>query len=126
MAGEIPDLIAEVRTGTGKGAARQSRRDGMVPGVVYGGGVDPLPIEFPFNVLLKKLKAGRFLSTLRITSYNVCYTKLLRVRQAHDAHAKAHGRGPCIRCRAALIARGGHVQAKRVLCARMAHAWHIV
>ena len=36
----------------------------MVPGVVYGGGVDPLAIEVPFNELLKRLKAGRFLSTL--------------------------------------------------------------
>lgn len=64
MAGEIPDLIAEARTGTGKGAARQARRDGMVPGIVYGGGTDPLAINIPFNVLLKNLKAGRFLSTL--------------------------------------------------------------
>lgn len=64
MAGKIPDLIAEARTGTGKGAARQARRDGMVPGVVYGGGVDPQPINIKFNVLLKHLKAGRFMSTL--------------------------------------------------------------
>ncbi|MEX3014198.1 50S ribosomal protein L25/general stress protein Ctc [Gymnodinialimonas hymeniacidonis] len=64
MAGEIPDLIAEARTGTGKGAARQARREGKVPGIVYGGGADPLPIQIPFNVLLKNLKAGRFLSTL--------------------------------------------------------------
>ncbi len=64
MAGEIPDLIAEARTGTGKGAARQARREGKVPGIVYGGGVDPMPIQIPFNVLLKNLKAGRFLSTL--------------------------------------------------------------
>lgn len=64
MAGEIPDLVAHARSGTGKGAARQARRDGMVPGVVYGGGSDPLPIQLPFNELLKKLKAGRFLSTL--------------------------------------------------------------
>ena len=64
MAGEIPNLVASARTGTGKGAARQARRDNMVPGVVYGGGVDPLPIEVPFNELLKRLKAGRFLSTL--------------------------------------------------------------
>ncbi|GAB5448094.1 50S ribosomal protein L25/general stress protein Ctc [Gymnodinialimonas sp.] len=64
MAGEIPDLIAEARTGTGKGAARQARRDGMVPGIVYGGGTDPLPINIPFNVLFKRLKDGRFLSTL--------------------------------------------------------------
>ncbi len=64
MAGEIPDLEAAVRTGTGKGAARQARRDNLVPGVVYGGGIDPLPITIPLNVLLHRLKAGRFLSTL--------------------------------------------------------------
>ncbi|MEL6643834.1 MAG: 50S ribosomal protein L25/general stress protein Ctc [Pseudomonadota bacterium] len=64
MAGEIPDLHAKVRTGTGKGAARQARRDGDVPGIVYGGGTDPLPINIPFNVLFKRLKQGRFLSTL--------------------------------------------------------------
>ena len=64
MAGSIPDLHAEVRTGTGKGAARQARRDGKVPGIVYGGDNDPLPINIPFNVLFKKLKDGRFLSTL--------------------------------------------------------------
>lgn len=64
MAGQIPDLNATVRTGTGKGAARQARRDGLVPGIVYGGGVDPLPINVPYNVLFKKLKEGRFLATL--------------------------------------------------------------
>ena len=64
MAGEIPDLHAEVRTGTGKGAARQARREGYVPGIVYGGGTDPQPINVQFYPLLKKLKAGRFLSTL--------------------------------------------------------------
>ena len=64
MAGEIPDLNATVRTGTGKGAARQARRDGLVPGIVYGGGTDPLAINIPYNVLFKKLKDGRFLATL--------------------------------------------------------------
>ncbi len=64
MAGEIPDLHATVRTGTGKGAARQARRSGDVPGIIYGGGSDPLPINIPFNVLLKRLRQGRFLSTL--------------------------------------------------------------
>ncbi|MCI2395305.1 50S ribosomal protein L25/general stress protein Ctc [Aliiroseovarius sediminis] len=64
MAKQIPDLEATVRTGTGKGAARQARREGLVPGIVYGGGVESLPINIPFNELLKKLKAGRFLSTL--------------------------------------------------------------
>ncbi|PTW51224.1 MULTISPECIES: 50S ribosomal protein L25/general stress protein Ctc [Rhodovulum] len=64
MAGEIPDLNATVRTGTGKGAARQARRENLVPGIVYGGGAEPLPINLKYNELLKRLKAGRFLSTL--------------------------------------------------------------
>lgn len=64
MAGEIPDLIAEARAGTGKGAARQARREQLVPGIVYGGGVDPQPINIKYNYLLTKLKQGRFLSTL--------------------------------------------------------------
>ncbi|MCB2128517.1 MAG: 50S ribosomal protein L25/general stress protein Ctc [Rhodobacteraceae bacterium] len=64
MAKEIPDLQAEVRTGTGKGAARQARREGYVPGIVYGGGQDPLAINVNYHALLKKLKAGRFLQTL--------------------------------------------------------------
>lgn len=64
MAREIPDFNATVRTGTGKGAARQARREGNVPGIVYGGGTDPLPINIPFNILLTRLRQGRFLSTL--------------------------------------------------------------
>jgi large subunit ribosomal protein L25 len=64
MAGEIPDFHAEVRTGTGKGAARQARREGYVPGIVYGDHKDPLAININYNTLLKRLKQGRFLSTL--------------------------------------------------------------
>src|SRR6056297_3464396 len=64
MAGEIPDLHAEERTGTGKGAARAARRELKVPGIVYGGDKDPLPINLPYNVLIKRLKEGRFLATL--------------------------------------------------------------
>ncbi len=60
MAREILDLHAEAR----KGAARQSRRDGFVPGIVYGDNVAPLAIKIPYNALLKRLKAGRFLSSL--------------------------------------------------------------
>ena len=64
MAREIPDLVAEVRTGTGKGAARQARREGYVPGIVYGDGKEPVALNIAYNYLLKRLKAGRFLSTL--------------------------------------------------------------
>ncbi|AUH34730.1 50S ribosomal protein L25/general stress protein Ctc [Paracoccus tegillarcae] len=64
MAKEIPDLVAEARTGTGKGAARQARREGNVPGIVYGDGKDPVAVQFEFNKLLTQLRAGRFMSTL--------------------------------------------------------------
>ena len=64
MAKEIPDLVAEARTGTGKGAARQARREGKVPGIVYGDHKDPIAIQFDFNKLLTTLRAGRFMSTL--------------------------------------------------------------
>lgn len=64
MAREIIDLNAEVRTGTGKGAARQARREGNVPGIIYGDGVDPQPIKMNYNYLLTKLRQGRFLQTL--------------------------------------------------------------
>ena len=61
---ETPVLEAVARAGTGKGAARSARRDGFVPGVIYGGGAEPQPIGVRFNTLLKHLKAGRFLSTM--------------------------------------------------------------
>ncbi len=64
MAGKIPDLNAKVRAGTGKGAARQARLAGDVPGIVYGGGTDPQSINIPFNYLLTTLRKGRFMSTL--------------------------------------------------------------
>ena len=58
------ELEATTRPGVGKGAARQARRDGQVPGVVYGGNDDPVAINIHQPVLLKMLKAGKFLSTL--------------------------------------------------------------
>ncbi|MEM7212635.1 MAG: 50S ribosomal protein L25/general stress protein Ctc [Pseudomonadota bacterium] len=58
------ELEAVSRPGVGKGAARQARRDGFVPGVVYGGNADPVAINVRQPVLLKQLKAGKFLSTL--------------------------------------------------------------
>lgn len=61
---DMPVLEASARSGTGKGAARTARREGLVPGVVYGGGKDPVSINVKHNVLLKSLKAGKFMATL--------------------------------------------------------------
>ena len=57
-------LEANMRFGTGKGAARSARRQNLVPGVVYGAGLSPQPINVKLNELLKLLKAGKFKSTL--------------------------------------------------------------
>ena len=64
MAREAEDFIAAVRTGTGKGAARQARREGYVPGIVYGDGKEPVALNIAYNYLLKRLKQGRFLQSL--------------------------------------------------------------
>ncbi|MEM0989461.1 MAG: 50S ribosomal protein L25/general stress protein Ctc [Pseudomonadota bacterium] len=58
------ELEATSRPGVGKGAARLARREGYVPAVVYGGNKDPEAISIKDNVLLKQLRAGKFLSTL--------------------------------------------------------------
>ena len=81
MARGIIDLHAEVRTGTGKGAARQARRNGFVPGIVYGDKTAPQPIQINYNALLKRLKAGRFLSSL----FN------LKVEGMEDVHVICRG-----------------------------------
>ena len=41
MASKVNNLTAQVRTEFGKGAARRTRRDGLVPAVLYGHATDP-------------------------------------------------------------------------------------
>ena len=62
--GDNLSLSATLREGVGKGAARDARRNNLVPGIIYGGTEEPLSINVKFNELLKKLNAGRFMSTL--------------------------------------------------------------
>jgi large subunit ribosomal protein L25 len=57
-------LDATFRDRNGKGAARSARREGLVPGVIYGGGEAPVSINVNFNALLKQLRAGKFKSQL--------------------------------------------------------------
>ena len=57
---EVQALTAALRDRAGKGAARQSRRDGMVPGVVYGAKQDPLLIKMPPQDLVRELRRTGF------------------------------------------------------------------
>jgi large subunit ribosomal protein L25 len=48
-------LTAERRHGTGKGVARKARAAGKVPGIVYGRGMEPVPVQVDRRDLLTAL-----------------------------------------------------------------------
>ena len=58
------ELNAQGRTLQGSGASRRLRRANMVPGIIYGGNVEPTLIEIPHNDLLLALRKQGFHSTL--------------------------------------------------------------
>lgn len=60
---ETKSLAASVRGGVGKGAARSVRREGRIPGVIYGGGEPPVPISLLWHDVNKLIYAGHFLTT---------------------------------------------------------------
>ncbi len=60
----IKELAAVTRSGIGKGAARSVRREGRVPGVIYGGGEKAEPVSVDFKDLNKLIYAGHFLTTI--------------------------------------------------------------
>ena len=58
---EQPTIAADVREGTGTGAARAARRAGKVPGIVYGAGRENIMIEMDRDVIHREyIKAGFF------------------------------------------------------------------
>lgn len=61
---KIIKLKATARGGAGKGAARAVRREGRIPGVVYGDKKEPQNISFAYNELQPHVSTGRFMSTL--------------------------------------------------------------
>lgn len=58
------ELAASVRPRSGKGAARQVRREGRVPGVIYGDSSPAETISLEFNELFKQFMKGQFTSTV--------------------------------------------------------------
>lgn len=60
---EIETIVAQKRDRAGKGAARATRREGRVPGVIYGGKEPPQPISLDYNYLMRMLRQGGFMST---------------------------------------------------------------
>jgi large subunit ribosomal protein L25 len=58
------NITAASRDRAGKGAARAIRREGRVPGVIYGDKKDPQLVSLEYRELMKQVQTGRFLSTL--------------------------------------------------------------
>ncbi|PID98327.1 MAG: 50S ribosomal protein L25 [Actinobacteria bacterium] len=52
-------LLAQVRNEFGKGAARRSRRAGMVPGVLYGAGQETLHIDLPEHEVFLTIRSTK-------------------------------------------------------------------
>ena len=65
----IVPLQGRVRPGTGKGPARQARRDGLIPGVIYGHGETPVAVSVPrreFEVAMRTAKGSNVIVGLAL------------------------------------------------------------
>src|ERR1700754_4749343 len=60
----VNELKATARPRAGKGAARAVRREGRVPGVIYGDNQAPLAISLDDDELNHRIFAGRFLTSI--------------------------------------------------------------
>jgi len=62
MAATTKVLSAQAREGVGKGAARELRRQGLVPAVIYGDKKEPVTISLSYKDVHKAIYSGGFLS----------------------------------------------------------------
>src|SRR6201994_4367873 len=62
-------LNVEVRERTGTGSARNTRRQDLVPGILYGGDKDPVAIAVKMNEFKKALYTGKLLGHLVTLKY---------------------------------------------------------
>ena len=54
-----PTLVAQTRSEFGKGAARRARRAGLVPGVLYGHGGEPVHVDLPAHELFLAVRGQK-------------------------------------------------------------------
>lgn len=73
-----------VRERIGKGGAREARRLGFVPGVLYGGDEAPIAINLKQNEVIKAINTGQFLSSTATLVHDG--SKQLVIPQAIQMH----------------------------------------
>jgi large subunit ribosomal protein L25 len=61
---EHATIAAKSRPGTGTGSSRAVRREGNIPGIIYGAGIESKPIQVSLRDIEKHYLTGRFTSTL--------------------------------------------------------------
>ena len=61
---DITVLTATAREQVGKGSAREARRQGNIPAVIYGDKKSPIPIILEQKILVRQLGTGGFFNTL--------------------------------------------------------------
>ena len=61
---DITVLTANAREKVGKGSAREARRQGNIPAVIYGDKKSPTPIVVEQKILVRHLSTGGFFNTL--------------------------------------------------------------
>jgi large subunit ribosomal protein L25 len=80
------NIAAETRSDAGKGASRRLRRQGKIPGIMYGGGQAPTGVSFDANALHRNMAEEAFLSSiLNVTLDGQTMQAIVRDYQPHPA-----------------------------------------
>ena len=83
------NIIAEKRDDLGKGASRRLRHAGLVPGIVYGTGQDPVSFQLKHTEIEKKLLNEAFYSSiLTLTIDGNEESVVLKDMQRHPAKSR--------------------------------------
>jgi large subunit ribosomal protein L25 len=74
---EALELKAWTRTRTGKGGARAARREGRIPGILYGDKAMPQTIDVDYKAITQQLHTGHFQSTIFMLDLDGTKTRVI-------------------------------------------------
>jgi len=74
---ETLELKVEPRSKLGKGASYQTRKSGLIPGIIYGGGSDPEPVQVDERTFGRLHSTGALMQTLVMLELSGKKTRVL-------------------------------------------------